>query len=801
MKKIIVLAMSLVSSVSFGQGFSGDFDPSLWVISDPIPVGGSVNTSGAPGSITLTGGDNGNGGDYDYSLTYGGACAATISFDWEVIHPDCGWDNIYYGVNGVYVFLTDCSGTGNVSNIILNPGDVLTFRVNTEDGIAGAPDFIISNLVNAGGFQVSDWTTTQNNSDGTVDETQAPCQITITGPDNGSLNAGDINYSYTATGCGTITFDWSIVHPDCGADDFNYTINGVTTYITNCDGSGTTGPISIVAGDEFAFQIYSYDNIVGAPVVTISNIVIAYDNGGPVPDLANLPDLNGSCEVATLTPPTATDVCDGSFTGVPDMSPPFYSSTTITWTYTDNQGNSTYQYQNVFVNDFTPPTPDVATLPDIEGYCSVTPDYPTATDDCGGPVDVYPSMTFPITAPGTYLLEWYYYDQNGNFNYQTQNVTVIADTAAPVLTAPADVTVDFNSTTCMSEANDTTFYYISLADFVNPNTNGLLCFGTVDVYYCGQTAEFSWLDASAATPDQVVIEYFALYNDFGAYPTQLNGVSQSDYMAPLSTGCGNEAVYSQSMNVADYFVGGTNTITMDVIGCVLWDVNPDPNWMADSYIRVMVITQGVQLGAATVADDCSGASVSNDAPGVFPVGTTTVTWTAVDAAGNTATATQMVTVNGVNAGVTYIFSDSTFVADNTVPGATYQWIDCVNGNTPIDGETDSVLQITQNGGYALIVTIGDCSDTSDCQLIFNLGVPADQINTFSLYPNPADQVLNISTNAYGVIELLDINGRVIMVGESKGDIVEFDIQTVQPGAYSVRFTTETSTEVKRVIIK
>jgi len=50
------------------------------------------------------------------------------------------------------------------------------------------------------------------------------------------------------------------------------------------------------------------------------------------------------------------------------------------------------------------------------------------------------------------------------------------------------------------------------------------------------------------------------------------------------------------------------------------------------------------IGQATASDTCGGAvTVTNDAPPTFPLGTTTVTWTATDAAGNKATAQQKVT--------------------------------------------------------------------------------------------------------------------------------------------------------------
>lgn len=52
----------------------------------------------------------------------------------------------------------------------------------------------------------------------------------------------------------------------------------------------------------------------------------------------------------------------------------------------------------------------------------------------------------------------------------------------------------------------------------------------------------------------------------------------------------------------------------------------------------------VDLGTPVTDDNCGVASVTNDAPAVFSKGVTTVTWTVVDIHGNTATATQTVTV-------------------------------------------------------------------------------------------------------------------------------------------------------------
>ena len=52
----------------------------------------------------------------------------------------------------------------------------------------------------------------------------------------------------------------------------------------------------------------------------------------------------------------------------------------------------------------------------------------------------------------------------------------------------------------------------------------------------------------------------------------------------------------------------------------------------------------VSLGTPTTGDNCSVASVTNNVPTTFPLGTTTVTWKVTDGSGNTATATQVITV-------------------------------------------------------------------------------------------------------------------------------------------------------------
>ncbi|TDO23584.1 PKD domain-containing protein, partial [Sediminibacterium goheungense] len=76
--------------------------------------------------------------------------------------------------------------------------------------------------------------------------------------------------------------------------------------------------------------------------------------------------------------------------------------------------------------------------------------------------------------------------------------------------------------------------------------------------------------------------------------------------------------------------------------CVTVSDNVPPTITAPANITV-TSGQPVVLGTPVANDNCS-VTVTNNAPSVYPVGTTTVTWTARDGSGNTATATQRVTV-------------------------------------------------------------------------------------------------------------------------------------------------------------
>jgi len=125
--------------------------------------------------------------------------------------------------------------------------------------------------------------------------------------------------------------------------------------------------------------------------------------------------------------------------------------------------------------------------------------------------------------------------------------------------------------------------------------------------------------------------------------------------------------------------------------------------------------------------------------------------------------------------------------------ATYQWIDCDNGNLPIVGETNQSFTPIMNGNYAVIVSLGSCTDTSECIHITSVGVSdqqLDSIGQISIYPNPfsswtilqSDNLLrNATLNVYNVY-----GQQVKQIKQLFGNIVTLYRDDLQSGLYFIQ---------------
>lgn len=137
----------------------------------------------------------------------------------------------------------------------------------------------------------------------------------------------------------------------------------------------------------------------------------------------------------------------------------------------------------------------------------------------------------------------------------------------------------------------------------------------------------------------------------------------------------------------------------------------------------------------------------------------TVTAIIPNAAGCDSVITINLTINTVD--VTTSILDSVVTA--SANGASYQWINCTS-NTVLVGDTNQSYTITDNDNYAVIVTQGNCSDTSTCVNFTTVGIEESVFgSTFKLYPNPASENVTIDFGEEDAVNVLvtDVTGKVV----------------------------------------
>ncbi|WP_338790441.1 choice-of-anchor D domain-containing protein [Bernardetia sp. MNP-M8] len=419
------------------------------------------------------------------------------------------------------------------------------------------------------------------------------------------------------------------------------------TTTDNCAGTitGTTGTTFPITAQGTTVVTWTFNDGNGNSVTADQNVIIDDTTDPVIPVLA---DINEEC-TSTPTAPTTTDNCAGTVTGTTGTVFPITAqgTTVVTWTFNDGNGNSVTADQNVILDDVTAPV--VPTLADVTAECSSTPIAPTTTDNCVGTITGTTGTVFPITAQGTTVVTWTFNDGNGNSVTADQNV-ILDDVTAPVVPTLADVTAECSSTPTAPTTTD------NCAGTVTGTT------GTVFPITAQGTTVVTWTfddgNGNTSTADQNVI-----LDDVTApvVPTLADVTAECSVTPTAPTTTDNCAgtvtgttgtvfpITAQGTTVVTWTFddGNGNTSTADQ-NVILDDVT-NPTITAPINVTVNTDTglctaSGVALGTPTGSDNCGTPTFTNDAPATFPIGVTTVTWTADDGNGNTQTATQTVTV-------------------------------------------------------------------------------------------------------------------------------------------------------------
>ena len=160
-----------------------------------------------------------------------------------------------------------------------------------------------------------------------------------------------------------------------------------------------------------------------------------------------------------------------------------------------------------------------------------------------------------------------------------------------------------------------------------------------------------------------------------------------------------------------------------------------------------------------------------------------------------------ITVNVTVLDLNTTTTDFTITADQS--GVTYQWIDCNDNDAAMAGETSQSFTADANGDYAVIITDGACSDTSDCATIAGVGINEVNEMGVSIYPNPTNGMFYISSVVSDVmVTIYSVDGKVIIsnlkITEANQQI---NLGNVETGVYFVEVSSETHKETIRLIVE
>ena len=376
-----------------------------------------------------------------------------------------------------------------------------------------------------------------------------------------------------------------------------------TTNTGEATGSGSCGGVTITFSDVSAPGCGNTETITRTWTATDScgtasceQIITVVDTTAP--DITCPGDVTLECPAgtspATTGEATGTDLCGDVAMTFSDVSVPGGGNTetiTRTWTATDDCGNSTSCDQVITVVDTTPPEATCKNITvnlNASGQATIAAsDVDSGSSDLCGAVTLSVSSTaFTCSDLGPNTVTLTATDENSNSDTCTATVTVV-DNTPPEITCPGPVAGIVNAQ-CL---------------FV-PGTGTLGQANATDNCATGLTVTN---DApSSFSPGTTTVTWTAM------------------------DGSGNTTTCSQSVTVTDE--------TAPVI-----TAPPPVTLNAGSACR---FSGGLgALGQVSAGDNCSaGLVVSSDAPAFFPLGMTTVVWTATDGGGNTADATQVVTV-------------------------------------------------------------------------------------------------------------------------------------------------------------
>jgi hypothetical protein len=628
-----------------------------------------------------------------------------------------------------------------------------------------------------------------DNCAGTVTgTTQDPVHFEVPGTYNITWTYDDGNGN-TSTQIQVVEVVWS---PDVVAPELTIPAN-----ITRSNDNGICGAVvnfTATATDNRPGTVvitYSQDPGTIFPVGTTTVTVTATDEAGNIAT-GNFTVTVNDIEVPVLTLPanvnsnSSTGITVGTATATDNCGTPIVSHSTIpasfplgitniTWTATDAAGNTVSGVQTVTVTDVTAPT--LYGVPaNTAVVCGNLPSVPvvTATDD----FDANPAVVMTVTNNGNIITRtWTATDASGNSSSASQVITLIPDTEAPVMTAPANVTstsgtgINIGTATATDNCSTPTISHNTLpASFPLGVTNVIW---TATDAAGNTTTGIQTVTVSDVTAPVLVGVPANTTAPCGVVPAAANVTATDNFDASpvvTMTETTNGNIITRTWTATD--ASGNSSSASQTITVI-----PDteaPVMTAPANVTSTSGT-GINIGTATATDNCSTPTVSHSTvPASFPLGVTNVIWTATDAAGNTTTGIQTVTVSDVTAPVLVGVPANTTAPCGVVPAAAI-----VTATDNFDASPVVTMTETTNGNIITRTWTG--TDAS--------GNSSSAVQVITVVP-PAAPVVSADDNC-GSTTLTATGSNLLWSNNATGS----SIVVTTPGTYTVTQTVNGCTSV------
>lgn len=358
-------------------------------------------------------------------------------------------------------------------------------------------------------------------------------------------------------------------------------------------------------------------------------------------------------------------------------------TTTNTYSAVDSHGNTSTSSFTVTVVDNQPPTitfcPSNVTYNADNNNCSkanVTLSGATATDNCSVNGITYSPVSGSTFNVGTSTVTVTATDVHTNTSTCSFTVTVV-DNQAPIITSCANVTGNADNGSCSKanvtySANATDNCGVASYSYSTPSGNNSFAVGThpvtvtvTDVH--GNTATCSFNVIITDTQVPVITSCANVTGNadngacskanvtYSATATDNCSVSSYSYSPPSGNNSFNVGTNPVSVTVTDVN-GNTSTCSFNVT--ISDNQAPVISNCPSSFVADRSCPGSVSWSAATATDNCNvtsftwaqtgattGSGAGNVSSASFNIGVTTVTYTALDAAGNSSTCGFTVTVN------------------------------------------------------------------------------------------------------------------------------------------------------------